>query len=162
MNTSPTNETRATTGDDEEAVARAMLAKPTNAPAPDVAVHEQRESTGAQRVERKKVHVMTRVFVADASTRRATRRDARGGRPRVHRADASEISFARAGGARPARGLRDVDFILMLVLSITIRVWARFTLCNVDLGLSVHRGEKDRRNRRYLSIESIHSSSDSA
>ena len=38
----------------EEAVARAMLAKPTNAPAPDVAVHEQRESTGAQRVERKK------------------------------------------------------------------------------------------------------------
>ena len=37
-----------------EAVARAMLAKPTNAPAPDVAVHEQRESTGAQRVERKK------------------------------------------------------------------------------------------------------------
>jgi hypothetical protein len=54
VNTSPTNETRATTGDDEEAVARAMLAKPTNAPAPDVAVHEQRESTGAQRVERKK------------------------------------------------------------------------------------------------------------
>jgi len=54
VNTSPTNETRATTGDDEGAVARAMLAKPTNAPAPDVAVHEQRESTGAQRVERKK------------------------------------------------------------------------------------------------------------
>ena len=71
--------------------------------------------------------MMTRVFVADASTRRATRRDARGGRPRVHRADASEISFARAVGARPARGLRDVDFILMVVLSITIRVWARFT-----------------------------------
>ena len=70
---------------------------------------------------------MTRVFVADASTRRATRRDARGGRPRVHRADASEISFARAVGARPARGLRNVDFILMVVLSITIRVWARFT-----------------------------------
>ena len=54
VNTSPTNETRATTGDDEGAVARAMLAKPTNAPAPDVVVHEQRESTGAQRAERKK------------------------------------------------------------------------------------------------------------
>ena len=94
----------------------------------------------------------------------ATRRDARGRRPRVHRADASEISFARAVGARPARGLRDVDFILMVVLSITIRVWARFTFYATWISAypSVHRGEKDRRNRRYLSIESIHPSSDSA
>ncbi len=100
MNTSPTNETRATTGDDEGAVARAMLAKPTNAPAPDVAVHEQRESTGAQRVERKK-GTGGRAFLS-----RTRRRDAR---PDATREDDDRASTAltRARYHSPARLVRD-------------------------------------------------------